>query len=358
MASHHLTERASQPERWRPQGSDMGTRLRSWSQILAQTHLSFEISATPRTPEPFQGAVSRRSVGDLMLVDCASSPFLGRRSAATIGEHPEGGPEDVLGFQFVLRGVELVREGSRELALRAGDVVLWDGLEPTEIEIREAFCKRTLLFPRRRVLAVCPRLGERGAIPPLAGSPSARLLVRYMHALAQELPSMDAAATVAAANAALELLRAAVEPALPSDRAATRAALRAEIGRYIRGHLRDPRLGPASIASAYAISVRTLHSLFEDAGVSVSGLVRAERLARCMEDLRRPEGGSVTDIAFRWGFSDAAHFSRVFKRHFGLTPSEVRHAAMRGEHVGAPQLARPPVLAAAAGPATAAGGRR
>ena len=35
----------------------------------------------------------------------------------------------------------------------------------------------------------------------------------------------------------------------------------------------------------------------------------------------------MTDIAFRWGFCDAAHFSRVFKREFGATPSEVRHAA-------------------------------
>ena len=45
-------------------------------------------------------------------------------------------------------------------------------------------------------------------------------------------------------------------------------------------------------------------------------------------DLQRPNGGSVTDIAFRWGFCDAAHFSRVFKREFGATPSEIRQAAL------------------------------
>jgi len=38
----------------------------------------------------------------------------------------------------------------------------------------------------------------------------------------------------------------------------------------------------------------------------------------------------VTDIAFRWGFTDAAHFSRVFKRAFGATPSEIRNAAPGG----------------------------
>jgi transcriptional regulator GlxA family with amidase domain len=103
--------------------------------------------------------------------------------------------------------------------------------------------------------------------------------------------------------------------------------MRAEIRRYCRTHLQDPLLGPSSIARAYSMSVRALHALFEDADTSVAGLVRGERLARCLEDLQRPNGGSVTDIAFRWGFCDAAHFSRVFKREFGATPSEVRQAA-------------------------------
>ena len=116
--------------------------------------------------------------------------------------------------------------------------------------------------------------------------------------------------------------------------------MRAEIRRYVRTHLQDPELGPASIARAYAMSVRALHALFEDGDASVAGLVRSERLPRCLEDLQLPNGGSVTDIAFRWGFCDAAHFSRVFKREFGATPSEVRHAAMRRPRRLAPRRSR------------------
>jgi len=106
--------------------------------------------------------------------------------------------------------------------------------------------------------------------------------------------------------------------------------LRSEIRRYIRAHLRDPELGPTSVARAFSMSLRALHALFEDADASVAVLIRNERLARCEEDLRRHNGGSVTDIAFRWGFCDAAHFSRVFKRHYGMTPSEIRQAALGG----------------------------
>jgi AraC-like DNA-binding protein len=307
-------------------GAGATRRLDEWSEILAATHLAFDVRSTPRTPGDFRAAVTRRRFGDLSLVDCAAAPFLGRRSSAEIDcDAEQRARESIVGFQFVGKGVELVREGGRQLALTAGDVVLWDGLAPTEVEIIEPFYKRTLIFPRDRVLAVCPRLGEQNAFPPLDRSGPARLLVRFMNALVAELPELDPAARGAAATAALELLRGAVEPTLPASRATTRAAMRAEIRGYVRTHLQDTTLGPASIAHAYSMSVRALHALFEDADESVAGLVRRERLARCIEDLQQPNGGSVTEIAFRWGFSDAAHFSRLFKRAFGVTPSEIRH---------------------------------
>jgi AraC-like DNA-binding protein len=288
------------PERWRVAGGSPSRRLDAWADVLAATHLAFDVRASVRTSADFHGAVTRHRLGDLMLVDCAATPFVGHRGQPVM----DGGPEQrrhesILGFQFVGRGVELVREGGRQLAVSAGDVVLWDGLQPTNVEIVEAFYKRTLIFPRDRVLAVCPRLAEQEVFPSLDGNGPARLLVRYMNSLALELPRLDESAR--------------------------------EITRYVRTHLQDEALGPASIAHAYAMSIRALHALFEDIDQSVAGLVRSERLARCMEDLRRPSGGSVTEIAFRWGFSDAAHFSRLFKRAFGMTPSVVRHEALADE---------------------------
>ncbi|HET9104134.1 MAG TPA: helix-turn-helix domain-containing protein [Solirubrobacteraceae bacterium] len=328
---HDATPPGREPERWRTQGATVKRRLESWAEILAETHLAFDVGQTAHTPVDFEGAVMRRRIGDLMLVDCAASPFLGSRGRAMIAPSVAAGNENILGFQFVCRGVELVREASRDVALTPGDVVLWDGLQPTEVEIIEPFYKRTLMFPRHEVLALCPRLADADALPALSRNGPAHLLVRYMNALALELPQLETAARAAAASAALELLRAVIEPSLPTNRAAGRAALRADVRRYVRAHLQDPALGPVSIARQYSISVRALHALFEDADASVAALVRGERLARCLEDLRRVNGGSVTEIAFRWGFCDAAHFSRVFKREYGATPSEIRHAAIAAQ---------------------------
>lgn len=314
------------PERFRAAAGSLPGRLRRWTEIAADTLVAFEV----RARDDFRGEVRRRRFGDLALVDCAVTPHVGHRGQEeAVGRD---GEDAVLGFQFVRRGAELVRRPGGTVALTAGDVLLWDGLHPTavEIEVPEPLCKRTVVFPRELVYSVCPRLAEQPTPPRIDSRGPARLLVSYVNALSQELPGMDACGAAAAASAAVELLRAVVEPCLPASRATTRAALRAEIRRYVRLHLQDPGLGPASIAKAHSISVRALHALFEDAEESVASLVRAERLARCLEDLRQPGAGSVTSIAFRWGFCDTAHFSRVFKRAFGVTPSTVRQAALAG----------------------------
>jgi CheY-like chemotaxis protein len=52
-------------------------------------------------------------------------------------------------------------------------------------------------------------------------------------------------------------------------------------------------------------------------------LIRSVRLQRAA-DLVAAGAGNISTIAYRVGFSDQAHFTRTFKRHMGMTPSEYR----------------------------------
>ena len=86
----------SEPERWSVSGGSVARRLQSWSEILATTHLAFDISPTDATPTRFAGVVSRHPIDDLMLVDCAASQFRGRRSAGLIGADGAASHEHIL----------------------------------------------------------------------------------------------------------------------------------------------------------------------------------------------------------------------------------------------------------------------
>jgi AraC-type DNA-binding domain-containing proteins len=94
----------------------------------------------------------------------------------------------------------------------------------------------------------------------------------------------------------------------------------------IEQSLSDPGLSPARVAAAHGMSTRQLHRLFKRAGTSFSAFVRERRLDRCRGDLADPRlrAMPMTEIAFRWGFSDSAHFSRCFRAAFGCTARDFR----------------------------------
>ncbi|NJO67479.1 MAG: helix-turn-helix domain-containing protein [Rhodospirillales bacterium] len=94
----------------------------------------------------------------------------------------------------------------------------------------------------------------------------------------------------------------------------------------IEDWLSDPALCPKRVADAHGISIRQLHRIFNRAGTSFSAFVRRRRLERCRDDLADPRLRALpmTEIAFRWGFSDSSHFSRSFRAAFGCTARDFR----------------------------------
>jgi len=93
--------------------------------------------------------------------------------------------------------------------------------------------------------------------------------------------------------------------------------------------LGDERFDPAAIARANGVSERQLQRLFHDAGTSLCRWIKQARLDHCAADLSNPDlrERSITEIAFGWGFNDAAHFSRTFRAEFGMAPREYRSSA-------------------------------
>ncbi len=115
------------------------------------------------------------------------------------------------------------------------------------------------------------------------------------------------------------------------------------VHRYVLENLDKPSLSPRAIADAHGISVRQLHRVFRPTGTTVSQWVRKVRLARCAADLCGGAGhaDAITDIAFRWGFNDSAHFSKAFRAEFGQSPRAYRANHRNGVSVGLRRSAAP-----------------
>lgn len=101
--------------------------------------------------------------------------------------------------------------------------------------------------------------------------------------------------------------------------------------RYIERMLHDPALCPAMIASALCVSRRTLYAAFAAASEAPARAIQEARLrhANQLLTMQPVSALNLTSLAVHMGFSDAAHFSRTYKKLFGESPSATRDRASR-----------------------------
>jgi AraC family transcriptional regulator len=77
------------------------------------------------------------------------------------------------------------------------------------------------------------------------------------------------------------------------------------------------------LAAAAPLSVsRFTHAFREALGVPPYQYVISRRLERAREELQRG-GTTIVATALRWGFTDQSHFTRLFRKRFGMTPGRL-----------------------------------
>jgi len=95
----------------------------------------------------------------------------------------------------------------------------------------------------------------------------------------------------------------------------------------VEGRMADEQFSVEEFASELFMSRSQLHrKLTALTNLSASDFIRYLRLHRAM-DLLRSGSGTISEIAYKVGFTDPSHFSRSFRDQFGVTPSECLKAS-------------------------------
>jgi AraC-like DNA-binding protein len=247
-------------------------------------------------------------------------------SAVRERQHIDASGNDDYLLALHVHGTAHALQEGREVRLGPGDFTLIDSRRPYSIVFPGPGAFEHLIY---QVPRAC--LDARRDVASIAG----QLVSPFLQKLAGSAngPRGDAEARVfvdSGLDLAVSALRSAAgyQDCLDPRRRAAAGLLKD----FALAHLGEPSLSPEVVASGCYVSVRQLHRLFAREGLTFGEWVREQRLRRCRDDLTDVRLGhlSVADIAGRWGFRSAAHFSRAFQARYGTTPTSSRRAARAG----------------------------
>lgn len=272
--------------------------------------------------DDFDGHLSSSRAGDVILtrLEANRHRVLRTPSMARESEIP------YLKIVAPWQGSAVVNQQQREARAVDGAWVIYDTTGAYEIDNPERVDHLIVMVPqdavRERGLDLTGVMARR-----LGASGISRVALETMRNTYLELPHMSEHAARGAGELIKQLVQLSLLEVAGRETSVTqREALRDRIRAHIERHLGDPELSVDSIARALNCSRRHLYNAFAGEGESIAAYIQRLRLEACIRELQRqalPER-PITEIALSWGFGNPSHFSRVFRDHTGMSPSEFR----------------------------------
>lgn len=304
--------------------------------------------APAREAKGYWGEIVSRSFGRLQSDTYGDESFRGRVTCASLGEVQVGtleasrhrvvriagsrGASDPGHLKLVVqrRGRCLFEQGGRRAWLRPGDWSLYDTTLSYIVSAPDPVDLYVLMLPREAVLRDRQDL-EALLVRRLRGNGMGRVACAAI-GRALEAPQDGAAAAQAGAELAELVHLALLEQAGARREPLQRAVLRERAKAFVHEHLADPELHIDAVARALQCSKRALHQAFELEDCSFNQYLWERRLAMVRSELEASGAArrALGEIAFAWGFSSAAHFSRAFRALYGVSASEWRRGLRPG----------------------------
>lgn len=262
------------------------------------------------------------SIGPAYVVDCRMDRAAATRSRNEVEETGD----EWIAASLTLSGRRTITQGGRDAACEPGSLLLWQTAKPFACIVDDRVEKKTFFVPSDYARVRCPDIDDFLGQSMSADNASVNLMCDFATSGVLESatpPGLE----ITIFNVIMELLIGVVRSESGLEDAAAPNELRFEaIVNYIHRNAADPTLSSVKVARHHNMSLRSLQQIFAIHGTSVAAYIRRYRLQRCYEDLLRGVG-TVTEVAFDNGFTDASHFSRVFKAHFGHSPRDTRQVS-------------------------------
>lgn len=221
--------------------------------------------------------------------------------------------------------------GDREFTMRGGQMAVYQSTSGYQLDFAGRADSIVLAIPKSLLAAHAPTVDQHFEVMPQYDRHLVAMLARTCDDILGREDSMKQSVSDSLMQGVIGLVCAVLHDAdVRADRPtwSQRATLQ-RVKAYVFDNLRNPDLNPQGIAASMGLTVNYLHKIFRHDEATVMQFAFNERLERCRRDLARSDvTGNISQIAFSWGFNDASHFTRSFRRRFGVSPREYRQAVL------------------------------
>lgn len=290
-----------------------------WKHLVAESFVP--LAARTADVDGFRGQMRARVLDRMSVVEVSASSHEVHRTPALIAQTSER----YFKLNLQLEGTGLLIQDNREALLQPGDLAIYDTSRPYTLAFEEEARMMVVMFPCDALSLPTDYVGQLAAVRMAGSTGLSGIVGQFIRQLSENLDVLSGPSGSRLATNALDLVATMLhaEMDIAPDRMKPQALLAVSVREYIEANLSDPLLSPASIAAAHFVSTRHLHNVFHESGTTVASWIRTQRLEGARRELRDPlhAGQSVGAVAARWGFLDAAHFSRIFRDAFGVSPA-------------------------------------
>lgn len=304
------------------QGIPARERGNWWREVICRHYANVDI--TSRLDNSFQAETKIVPIKSVQL----SSIRSGSISIKKLPRDPERKDQDAYFVVLLLSGHFRLEQHDRAVSLQAGDMTIYDATQAHRIDCVGDVAKLIFAIPRSTLLARFARPDACTALPMNGSQGIGAMTSNFLRTWSASLNQLDHQELATVSESALNLISLTLESIKPAklEHSHCQAMTLTRIKCFIEQNLSVPDLDTFMIAQGVGISPRYINVLFAEENQSLMRYVWQQRLDRCYRDIanRKQNGLKISTIAFRWGFNDLSHFSRVFRQRYGMSPRDLR----------------------------------
>jgi AraC-like DNA-binding protein len=294
-------------------------RLAYYHDVICRLYCHVDLPAFSDSGDHFRARVTQKPIASLGVGDIAAPGLQYTRTSIDLSRTPS----DEFLASLLVEGSASLEQSGRQTTQKVGDIVLYDTARAFKYSFSSDYRIVLLKIPRKQMLCRLSDAERLTAIALDGKSAMGALAGAVIQGAANVNADLEPCAASKLAASVIDIFAASIETEFRGVKGMPErhGDILERAKNYIQANLGDSELDVEMVSNAIGVSRRTLNRIFAAHGTTAARWLWQKRLEASHTTLTEGRSQHIADVAIACGFSDFSHFSRAFKKTYGIAPN-------------------------------------